>query len=195
MTKANKKCFSLDGKEMTVDRRIRKDQKKTRMVKKLMCWLLCIWDKDMWKAHQVNVIRHQQILRVKEDGHKSIFLQFYRSYLNISIAQFTPGSAFHKGKPVLLGWKKYCDENVKTYSYRQLLSFWSPTRWHFIYNSLEKTNLKFDFKKKFYILFCGYKWEHCPKQIASNSSGSLIVPSNNVVNWTIFNFLPIIHVI
>ena len=105
MTKANKKCFSLDGKEMTVDRRIRKDQKKTRMVKKLMCWLLRIWDKDMWKAHQVNVIRHQQILRVKEDGHKSIFLQFYRSYLNISIAQFTPGSAFHKGRRAILGWK------------------------------------------------------------------------------------------
>ena len=80
-------------------------RKNRRMVKKLMCWLLCIWDKDMWKAHQVNVIRHQQILRVKEDGHKSIFLQFYRSYLNISIAQFTPGSAFHKGRRAILGWK------------------------------------------------------------------------------------------
>ena len=139
------KFFRWMGKKRLLTGESARTRKNIRMVKKLMCWLLCIWDKDMWKAHQVNVIRHQQILRVKEDGHKSIFLQFYRSYLNISIAQFTPGSAFHKGKPVLLGWKKYCDENVKTYSYRQLLSFWSPTRWHFIYNSLEKTNLKFDF--------------------------------------------------
>jgi len=30
MTKANKKCFSLNGKEMTVDRRIRKYQKKQK---------------------------------------------------------------------------------------------------------------------------------------------------------------------
>ena len=59
----------------------------------------------LWKAHQVNVIWHQRILQLTKDGHKSIFLQFYRCYLNISIAQFTLGWAFHKGKPAILGWK------------------------------------------------------------------------------------------
>ena len=153
MTKANKKCFFVEwGRDDCWQ--ANPEEKNRRRVKKLMYWLLCIWVKDMWtcglwKAHQVNVIRHQQFLRLNKDGHKSIFLQFYRCYLNISIAEFTLGSAFHEGKPVILGWKKYWDENVKTYSYRQLLSFWSPTRWHFIHNSLEETNLKFDFKRTF----------------------------------------------
>ena len=100
------KFFRWMGKKRLLTGESARTRKNIRMVKKLMCWLLCIWDKDMWKAHQVNVIRHQQILRVKEDGHKSIFLQFCRCYLNILIAQFTLGSAFHKGRPVILGWKK-----------------------------------------------------------------------------------------
>ena len=99
------KFFRWMGKKRLLTGESARTRKNIRMVKKLMCWLPRIWDKDMWKAHQVNVIRHQQILRVKEDGHKSIFLQFYRSYLNISIAQFTLGWAFHKGKPAILGWK------------------------------------------------------------------------------------------
>ena len=82
------------------------EENNRRMVKKLMYWLLCIWDKDMWKAHQVNVIRHQQFLRLNKDGRKSIFLQFYRCYINISTAELTLRSAFHKGKPAILGWKK-----------------------------------------------------------------------------------------
>ena len=151
MTKANKKCFLVEwGSDDCWQANPQgPEEKNQRMVKKLMYLLLCIKDKDMWKAHQVNVIRHQQFLRLNKDGLKSIFLQFYRCYLNISIAEFTLGSAFHEGKPAILGWKKYWDENVKTYSHRHLLSFWSPTRWHFIHNSLEETNLKFDFKRTF----------------------------------------------
>merc|ERR1719318_1422882 len=52
------------------------------------------------------LLTHQQFLRLNKDGHKSIFLQFYRCYLNISIAEFTLGSAFHKGKPAYWGEKK-----------------------------------------------------------------------------------------
>ena len=107
MTKANKKCFFVEwGSDDCWQANPQgPEEKNQRMVKKLMYWLLCIWDKDMWKAHQVNVIRHQQFLRLNKDGRKSIFLQFYRCYLNISIAEFTLGSAFHEGKPAILGWK------------------------------------------------------------------------------------------
>ena len=114
MTKTNKKCFfRWVGKRwlLTGQSAFRKDQKKTERWWTNRPWLLCIWDWDMWtcglwKAHQVNVIRHQRILQLNKDGHKSIFLQFYRCYINISTAELTLRSAFHKGKPAILGWKK-----------------------------------------------------------------------------------------
>ena len=152
------------------------EENNRRMVKKLMYWLLCIWEKDMRKAHQVNVIRHQQFLRLNKDGHKSIFLQFYRCYLNISIAEFTLGSAFHEGKPAILGWKKILWWKCQNIFLSPIAELLISRQMTFHPQFLEETNLKFDFKRTFISCSAAANENIAPNKLPAIRAALLLCP-------------------
>ena len=130
----------------------------------------------LWKAHQVNVIRHQRILQLNKDGHKSIFLQFYRCYINISTAELTLRSAFHKGKPAILGWKKILWWKCQNIFLSPIAELVISNQMTFHPQFLEETNLKFDFKRTFISCSAAANENIAPNKLPAIRAALLLCP-------------------